>query len=974
MASPVHIVKLQAALVLQGLNDITQSVDLEQELEQFGGTANIYRGTYRQQGGHIIEVAVKWIRPCELDGRREGEHNEKTRKNLARELNIWHTISGGTNIIELLGIVTNMGPLPSAVSPLCTWNLQDMTDTLQGLNYMHEFKPSPITHGDIKSHNILVTADERAVICDFGRSRLPCDLPREDSKSSPFGATLRYMSPELFVRTVVGPTPASDMWSYGCVALEPYQEVETDLEVVEQIKRGRAPCERPRGIRGALLSDSLWATLASCWLDQKWRPTSSMFLEALTQMVQKGEVATSPIAMNLFPTIMDEPLTPWPEDMDDLTSKITIEKDSGSLASSFRSNIWMANMGSWWRVSSVKNIVVKVPRLNVHLSNKEPHDHLQNIFRRTVRLRYGIKHRNIINVLGIDTSFAPHPGLVLEYCENGSLTTFCQTYSQGWQYTTACVRPKSPGANAYSLIWDILEGLKYMHDYPIPVPQGDLTPDNILVGADGIAKISLFSFGRIVAAIPGAAKLTASVGPLVPFRWMSPELLLGKSNPTTESDMWSLGCVGFWLLTGLRPYAGHLRDDFAGVENIRGALPANITQIDYATEIGDRPQHVGREANWITNGLWSTITRCWTLDPSLRPSAQGFIRVLKTLEGRKHDWLPLDVVDLAGKIAVVDPGQNRSGPGRTRMARYITSWMYHRPGIEIEYREVDMILLKCVGLHSLDSPSTKPRTTCIRTTYTPNWFSKPVQVAVKQRFQFESQNKMHHSNKRHIPPDHIMPSIRHEVAITAQLDHPNIYKLLGIDTSHAEIPAMVFEYVSETDLEKLNDMTSAIAYLHEHPNGMIVYGSLHPSSIYITDDGRAKLTNFTSAFQYATQPTQIPAPMSSIASAKRGVSFWNSPEYCREKTDEYIPLPTASSDVWALGCMLLLIFVQKHPIFRTHWKTTIEQILEGIYPSEAPECADLDDRLLSLVRDIFKEDPAARPLSRSVLEVVSGIA
>ena len=68
-----------------------------------------------------------------------------------------------------------------------------------------------------------------------------------------------------------------------------------------------------------------------------------------------------------------------------------------------------------------------------------------------------------------------------------------------------------------------------------------------MVDKNGIAKISLFSFGRIIAAIPSAATLTASVGPILPFRWMSPELLINNEKPTTESDMWAVGCVSFWV-------------------------------------------------------------------------------------------------------------------------------------------------------------------------------------------------------------------------------------------------------------------------------------------------------------------------------------------------------------------------------------------------------------------------------------------
>jgi serine/threonine protein kinase len=215
------------------------------------------------------------------------------------------------------------------------------------------------------------------MICDFGRSQSLQDQPRETSNSSPFRATLRYMSPELFVRTVIGPTPASDMWAYGCVALEvrsaslkilshsydimmfayilclilvclsqilcrtqPYQEVESDYEVIEQIKQGRPPSDRPRGARATLVNDSLWTALASCWREQSWRPTSRMFLELLTQMLKNGEVPTSPALVDLLPFTIDGPPLPWPEDLLDLKGSVSIEKGSAILASTLRSYVW----------------------------------------------------------------------------------------------------------------------------------------------------------------------------------------------------------------------------------------------------------------------------------------------------------------------------------------------------------------------------------------------------------------------------------------------------------------------------------------------------------------------------------------------------------------------------------------------------------------------------------------------------------
>jgi serine/threonine protein kinase len=105
---------------------------------------------------------------------------------------------------------------------------------------MHNLESGPVAHGDIKlvsvdfeiisrptladhtKTNVLVTSDETALICDFGRSRQGNDRPNEVmlSNSSQFAGTVRYMSPELLVPELSRPSPTADMWAYGCIALE----------------------------------------------------------------------------------------------------------------------------------------------------------------------------------------------------------------------------------------------------------------------------------------------------------------------------------------------------------------------------------------------------------------------------------------------------------------------------------------------------------------------------------------------------------------------------------------------------------------------------------------------------------------------------------------------------------------------------------------------------------------------------------
>ena len=123
--------------------------------------------------------------------------------------------------------------------------------------------------------------------------------------------------------------------------VQPYQEVASDCEVVELIRQGRAPSDRPRGARAVLVNDTLWTTLSTCWREQSWRPTSRAFLERLVQMLQAGEVSASPVILDLFPLAMDGALEPWPEDLMDLKNQVVIEKADGAMESTLRSHVWL---------------------------------------------------------------------------------------------------------------------------------------------------------------------------------------------------------------------------------------------------------------------------------------------------------------------------------------------------------------------------------------------------------------------------------------------------------------------------------------------------------------------------------------------------------------------------------------------------------------------------------------------------------
>ena len=77
----------------------------------------------------------------------------------------------------------------------------------------------------------------------------------------------------------------------------------------------------------------------------------------------------------------------------------------------------------------------------------------------------------------------------------------------------------------------------------------DVKPANILITADGTAKLTDFGISRAIDSVP----LTQTGQVLGTAQYLSPEQALGQSA-TTASDIYALGVVGHEMLTGERPF------------------------------------------------------------------------------------------------------------------------------------------------------------------------------------------------------------------------------------------------------------------------------------------------------------------------------------------------------------------------------------------------------------------------------------
>ena len=150
------------------------------------------------------------------------------------------------------------------------WHL--IYDVASGLAYLHE---KEIIHQDIKPDNILIDANEKYVITDFGIStKARSTLSKSVLNASGAGSTA-YMGPERFSRTPL-PVKASDIWSLGATVYEIIEGVTPFGEIGGGMQKGGA--EIPEMQRA--VSSELQSLVESMLAKETWdRPTAEKVME-----------------------------------------------------------------------------------------------------------------------------------------------------------------------------------------------------------------------------------------------------------------------------------------------------------------------------------------------------------------------------------------------------------------------------------------------------------------------------------------------------------------------------------------------------------------------------------------------------------------------------------------------------------------------------------------------------------------------
>src|SRR3989441_6498803 len=147
----------------------------------------------------------------------------------------------------------------------------------------------------------------------------------------------------------------------------------------------------------------------------------------------------------------------------------------------------------------------------------------------------------------------PHILPVLDSGEAGGLLWYTMPYVKGESLRDRIRRETQlPLATALDIAPEGASALDYAHR--AGVVHRDIKPENILL-ADGQARVADFGIARAIVAA-GGDKLTDAGLVLGTPAYMSPEQATGDIHIDGRSDVYSLGCVLYEMLTGEPPYTG----------------------------------------------------------------------------------------------------------------------------------------------------------------------------------------------------------------------------------------------------------------------------------------------------------------------------------------------------------------------------------------------------------------------------------
>ncbi|KAF1314608.1 Serine/threonine protein kinase, partial [Globisporangium splendens] len=213
---------------------------------------------------------------------------------------------------------------------------------------------------------------------------------------------------------------------------------------------------------------------------------------------------------------------------------------------------------------------------------------VNKLFLHEVHILHQLNHPHIVKLYG-----ANHVGkryIVLECAPYGHLSDYLR-------------RAENRGST-WQKIYEVALGIEYLHE--LNIVHNDLKCNNIMIGADGKAK--LIDFG--LSSIPNATEIMVHKTVHGATHWRSPEYLQG-GRPSLASDIYSFAMCILEAVTGDIPWGCNMVDAVVKFNVKKGKIPV-------------RPES-------MTDKQWKLIEMMTTSDPSKRVKIREVVEKLEEI-------------------------------------------------------------------------------------------------------------------------------------------------------------------------------------------------------------------------------------------------------------------------------------------------------------------------------------------------------
>ncbi|KAK8835984.1 hypothetical protein M9Y10_040181 [Tritrichomonas musculus] len=235
------------------------------------------------------------------------------------------------------------------------------------------------------------------------------------------------------------------------------------------------------------------------------------------------------------------------------------------------------------------------------LSEDTPKEDIINLFRE-INILFKINHPATVKFIGFsqfDFKKDPFPVIISEFIPNKSLTDFIQLERKGISHE------KWNDTQKLIIIYGIASAMSYLHSNN--VLHRDLKPDNILLDADLNPKIADFGFSKILHYNQNSLSVDSTFGLKGTPAYMAPEVL-NDDVSTKEGDVYAFSMIVYEIITCEVPFD-----------------KCNFLMLCSHLSKGDRPAF----NSLINESYKSLIEKCWSQDPTCRPSFESIVKMLE---------------------------------------------------------------------------------------------------------------------------------------------------------------------------------------------------------------------------------------------------------------------------------------------------------------------------------------------------------